>query len=123
MSNRVNAEAGCLLVGEYVDEVELPKDHSVHRGEVVRPRVVADSTDYWRQNDTFKEYLVLLRDGRTVAVRGQGLKLLSTSETGSGVHYGVFARLGSEETFLALFKGEDVVGIFHGELRTERQIA
>jgi len=59
-----------------------------------------------------------LKDGRVVAVRGHGLKYLS-----DGGIYGVVARTEGEEVFVALFKGETVEGIFHGEIRSDRKLA
>jgi hypothetical protein len=45
MSNKDIAEVGCLLVGECVDEAELPSDFVCHRGEVVRTHVNAGYAD------------------------------------------------------------------------------
>jgi hypothetical protein len=118
MTNHSSVNVGCLLVGEYTDEAEVPTDLAVHRGEVVRPQVVADYLDLWSKTDGMKEFTVLLKDGRVVAVRGHGLKYLS-----DGGIYGVVARTEGEEVFVALFKSETVEGIFHGEIRSDRKIA
>jgi hypothetical protein len=122
MTNPANAHAGCLLVGEYVDEAELPANLAFHPREVVRPQVVASYLDLWGRDDG-KEFTVLLKDGRVVAVRGQGLKLLPGSQTGDGLVYGIVTRMSGEEVFVALFKSSEVVGIFHGEMRPDRKIA
>jgi hypothetical protein len=47
MTNYTNAEVSCQLVGEYVNEAELPANVTCHRGEVVRPQVVANYVDLW----------------------------------------------------------------------------
>lgn len=123
MTNKSNADVGCHLIGEYVDEAELPAESGCHQGEVVRTQVVAEYLDLWSQGDGLKEFTVLLKDGRTVAVRGQGLKHFPSTGSGEDGSYGVIARVGNEELLLALFKVVEVVGIFHGELRADRKIA
>jgi hypothetical protein len=54
MTNHVNAAAGCLLVGEYVDEGECPTNLTFRRSEVVRPQVVADYRDLWGKHGTLE---------------------------------------------------------------------
>lgn len=123
MTNHANADVGCLLVGEYVDEGEPPTGFAAHRGEVVRPQIVADYLDLWGRVEDAKEFTVLLRDGRVVNVRGQGLKHLPAAVSGDSGSYGVVIHTGGEEVLVALFKIPDVVGIFHGEMRSDRKIA
>jgi hypothetical protein len=123
MTNRVNAHVGCQLVGEYVDEAELPTNLATHRSEIVRPHVVGEYRDLWGRDDGIKEFTVLLKDGRVVAVRGHGLKQLPPTTTGESGSYGVIVRTEAEEVFVALFKMLDVVGIFHGEMRSDRKSA
>ncbi len=123
MSEHTNANVGCLLVGEYVDEAELPADLAPHRGEVVRPDMAANYLDPWGSDDNLKEFTVLLSDGRVAAVRGHSLKHLPPTVAGESGSYGVIVRTGSEETLIALFKTDDVVGIFHGEMRSDRKSA
>lgn len=122
MTNHVKAGAGCLLVGEYCDEGELPANLPVHAGEVVRPQVVASQIDLWARDDGLKEFTVLLRDGRTVAVRGHSLRHVPHAIAGQDV-YDIIVRNGDAEMSIALFKSSDVAGIFHGELRSDRRIA
>src|SRR5438477_11526607 len=105
-----NANAGCLLVGEYVDEAEVPPNLVVHRGEAVRTQVMAAYLDLWGRDDGAKEFTVLLRDGRVVAVRGQGLKHLPATVSGESGSYGIIVRAGGEEVLIALFKTIEVVG-------------
>jgi hypothetical protein len=111
---------GCLLVGEYVDEVECPAHLALHRGEVVRPQIVANFLDLWGRDDGMREFTVLLKDGRVVVVRGHGLK--SGLPPNASV-FSVVVRSGAEEVVVALFKSDDISGIFHGELRPDRKIA
>lgn len=117
------ADAGCLLVGEYVDKADVPADLAPHRGEVVRPQVVANSVDIWVRDEAFKEFTVLLKDGRLVAVREQGLKHLPATISGESGSYGIVVRTESEEVLVALFATQEVVGIFHGEMRSDWKIA
>jgi hypothetical protein len=123
MTNDVRTQVGCLLVGEYVDEAEVPAGLTAQRGEVVRPQVVASYLDLWGKDDGLKEFTVLFRDGRIVTVRGHSLKLLPDAAPGEGGVYGVVVRAAGEELIVALFKSDKVDGIFHGEMRSERKIA
>ena len=123
MSNPINLTVGCQMVGDYVDEAELPPNLVSPHGEVVRPQVVASYLDLWGKDDGFKEFTVLLRDGRIVAVRGQGLKHFPAGLQGESGAYGVIVRTGGEDVLVALFTVLEVVGIFHGEIRSERRIA
>jgi hypothetical protein len=122
MSSHVRANAGCLLVGEYVDEAERPVDEPAARGEVVRPQIVADFIDLWGTDQSLREFTVLLRDGRVVAVRGHCLKHEPHPQGGEDV-YGIVVRAGEDEVLVAIFKSHDVSGIFCGEIRTDRRIA
>jgi hypothetical protein len=122
VTNHVSTNVGCLLVGEYVDEAELPTDLTFHPGEVVRPQIVASHLDLWGQDDGIKEFTVLLKDGRVIAVRGHGLKHSPHPVAGQDV-YAVVLRTTGEEVFVALFKSADVAGIFSGEMRSDRKIA
>jgi hypothetical protein len=123
MANAAAAQAGCLVVGEYVDEAEVPANLQAHRGEPVRPRMVASYLDLWGREDSAKEFTVLLKDGRVVVVRGHGLKQFPASVPGESGSYAVVVRSAGEEVLVALFPSSDVVGIFHGELRSDRKIA
>jgi len=122
MTHPANANVRCLLVGEYVDEAELPANLTFHPGEVVRPQVVANYLDLWGKDDG-KEFTVLLKDGRVVAVHGQSLKLLPGSQTGDGLVYGIVTQIAGEEVFVAFFKSSEIVGIFHGEIHPDRKLA
>lgn len=123
MTDHSSADVGCHLVGEYVDEAELPANVAFHRGEVVRPQIVASHLDVWGSDDGIKEFIVLLKDGRTLAVRGHCLRHWPSTVPGESGSYGVVVRSGGEEVLVALFKIIEVVGVFHGEMRPDRKIA
>lgn len=122
MTNRVNAIIGCSLVGEYVDEGECPTTLTARGGEVVRPQVVANFVDDSGNDDGLREFTVLLKDGRVVAVRGHSLKHLAHTIPGEDT-YSVVVRTGGEEVLVALFKSADVAGVFHGEVHWDRKSA
>jgi hypothetical protein len=116
-----NATAGCQFVGEYVDEGENPANLAVGRAEVVRPQVVAEYVDTGESVGS-KEFIVLLKDGRIAMVRGHGLRHEPHPLAGQDV-FSVIECSAAEEVVVAVFKGADVAGIFHGELRADRKIA
>ncbi len=123
MNKRANADVACRLVGEYLDEAELPADSTFGHGEVVRTQVIANYQDAWVADESIKEFTVLLADGRIVAVRGHGLKQVPPTVSGESGSYGITVRTCNEDVFIALFKVHDVVGIFHGEIKADRRIA
>jgi hypothetical protein len=55
MTNPSKVQIGCRLVGEYVDEAEVPAHLAVHLGEAVRAHVVATYVDLWSQEDGIEE--------------------------------------------------------------------
>ncbi len=122
MTEHARAAVGCRMAGEYVDEAECPTGLTRHGGEVVRPQVVAGFVDVWGSEDGTKEFTVLLKDGRVIAVRGHGLKYAPHPAAGQDV-YSIVVRTGGEEVLVALFKSADVAGIFHGDLRLDRKTA
>jgi len=109
-------------VGDYVDEVECPTNLAFRRGEAVRPQVVATYLDLWGRDDGMREFTVLLKDGRVVAVRGHGLKHEPHPLAGQDV-FSIVVRTKTEEVLVALFKSADVAGIFYGDVRADRKIA
>jgi hypothetical protein len=122
MTTPGNSLSPCRLVAEFVDEAELPPAAEIHSGEVVRPRMVGDFSDVGEPADGFKEFTVLLKDGRVVAVRGHALKYTPHPTAGQDL-YAIVARDGGVEQFVALFKSADVAGVFHGEIRADRKTA
>jgi hypothetical protein len=123
MANHTGANVGCLVVGEYVDEAEPPANLAFHRGEVVRSQVVANYLDLWGRDEGIMEFTVLLKDGRVVAVRGHCLKHWPPTLAGESGSYGIVLRIADEEVVVALFKMLEVIGIFHGEMRSDRKTA
>jgi hypothetical protein len=117
-----NSVAGCVVVGEYVDEGECSTNFTCDRAEVARPQIVANFIDDWGHNDGMREFTVLLKDGRVVHVRGHGLKHEPHPLAGQDV-FSIVVRTPSEEVLIALFKSADVDGIFYGNLNPERKIA
>ncbi len=123
MSNRTSANAGCLLVGEYIDEGEVPetlaylKNHAPLNSQVERPRVVANYLDLWSKDDSEMEFKVLLSDQRIVVVRGHSLRFVPNAanphDCGS---YGIVLRAGEQEVLVALFRVVEVKGVFRGDL-------
>lgn len=124
MTYSLGANMDCRCVGEYVDEAEMPAKGAHHRGEVVRPRAVTRYFEVWSPEATAREFTVLLRDNRTVVVRGHALKYIpSAANPGDFGSYAVISRLGSDEVTVALFPVAGVTGIFRGELRPSRESA
>ena len=76
MAKGDNADVGCRVVGEYVDDAEVLFRRMPSAGEAVHAKIVANYVDVWGQADSLTEFTVLLNDGRVAAVRGQSLKHL-----------------------------------------------
>lgn len=114
---------GCRFIGEYVDEAEVPTDLTIHAGEAVPSNLVAEYTDLGSTNAGLKEFTVLLNDGRKVLVRGQGLKQLPGISQDDRGSFGIVLRSEGEEVLVALFKADETVGIFHGEIQSDRKTA
>jgi len=124
VDNQVRIEVDCLHVGEYLDEAESPPNVTAHQAEVVRSRFVANYIDIGSGEVVIKEFTVLLKDGRIVSVYGNGLKYFPTpTVNGESGSYGIITRTGGEEVINAFFKVIDVIGIFHGKVRSDRKIA
>jgi hypothetical protein len=121
MTTSHGTNSGCLVVGEYVDEGEVPeefaplKNHPA-RSEVDRPRLVADYVDLWSNGETEKEFTVLLHDNRTVTVRGHSVQLVEAS-CSDAVSYAVVRHANGTEVMVALFKANQVTGIFSGTMQ------
>jgi hypothetical protein len=126
MTNHPSANVGCLLVGEYVDEGEVPEALAHHRdaqpskAEIERPRVVGSYLDLWGREDGVKEFTVLLRDNRVATVRGHALKYVqgNTANAQDFGSYGILWRAAEGEVLVGLFRVAEVTGIFSGEMRT-----
>ncbi len=118
MTNQENAVTGCVLVGDYVDEAGGPTS-APSRSEVVRPEIVASYADVWGRDDGLREFTVLLKTGHVIIVRGHSLR----SELPQASVFSIIVRSGEEDVVVALFKSDEVSGIFHGEMRPDRKIA
>jgi len=60
-----------------------------------------------------KEFTVLLEDSSVVMVRGNSLKLLEASGP-EAISYAVMRTVGAKEVPVALFRANQVIGIFNG---------
>ncbi len=124
MNTHPNVTVGCLVLPEFIDEGELPRDGTYHLGEPVRPQLVGNFVDTWSNDDGIKEFTVLLQDNRIVTVRGSGLKhvhsAVNPNDEGS---YAVLAAGTDREVVIAFFPVRAVTGIFSGEMRAPRESA
>lgn len=123
MSDHAAENAGVLLVAEYVDDSGQPTGAPIAVGQGVPTRAVASYLDMANAGGGIIDFTVLLKDERIVSVRGEGLRVYPSSVPGGGGSYGIIAHAGGEEILIALFSIPEVVGIFSGEIRSERKIA
>ena len=114
MLNHSAVSTDCLMVGEFLDECVSPGNHT-SVGDVVRPQTFMNFVDDRSRDEGTREFTVLLKDGRVVAVCGHTLKHEPHPVAGEDV-YSVIVRIRSHEVIAALFKSADVAGIFHGSL-------
>src|SRR5438067_1879138 len=120
MTANLGTNSGCLLIGEYVDEGEIPETlaHMNNRPpstQVERPRVVANYLDLWSSNNGEKEFTILLRDNRTVTVRGHTIQLVESAHS-EATSFAVVAHANGADVMVALFRSDEVTGIFSGEM-------
>src|SRR5690242_3914033 len=123
MSDSVAVKTECSLVAEYVDDPGEPTGAPVALGHVVPTRAVASYLDVGSTGGVIRDFTILLKDERIVTVRGEGLRLFPSAAPGGGGSYGIIAHAGGEEVLIALFSIPEVVGIFSGEIRSDRKIA
>jgi hypothetical protein len=123
MSEYVAVKTECSLVAEYVDDAGEPTGSPVAVGEVVPTRAVASYVDTCDAGGDVRDFTILLKDDRIVSVRGHGLRMFPPTVPGGGGSYGVIERSRGEEILVALFSIPEVVGIFSGEIRSDRKIA
>ena len=123
MNNHASIDAGCVVVGEYTDEGEVPEAlaHLENGGpsnsEVERPRIVANYLDLWSRDGSEKEFKVLLSDQRVITVRGHSLKFVeNVANPHDHGSYGIVLRAGDQEVLVALFRVIEVKGVFSGEM-------
>ena len=114
MLTHPNSSSDCLMVGDFLDECDSPP-RDANFGEAVRPHAVLNFIDSWGHDEGTREFTVLMKDGRVVAVQGHTLKHEPHPVAGEDV-YSIIVRTRSDEVIAALFKSADVAGIFHGSL-------
>ncbi len=113
-------ESGCLVVGNFVDEAELPPGLT-SRGEVVRPRDIAE---YIEQDQAPREFKILLRDKSIIKVQGHGLKHFSnTSNPADPGAFAVLAHSSTGDVTVAIFPASEVSGIFQGDIAFAKESA
>jgi len=122
MAESRNYSTDCQIVGDYVDNAGHSNGQGVSRGEAVPTRIVAEFVDVCTAGDNFREFTVLLKDGRVIGVRGHSLRYAPHALPGEDV-YSIVRQADGEEVLVALFKSAEVAGIFHGEIRSDRWIA
>lgn len=59
MTNQMNAIAGSLVVGDFVDEGDVPAEITLRQGEVVRPEFLINYVDVWSRPDDLREFTIL----------------------------------------------------------------
>ncbi len=123
MNGRYNIETGCVFVGEYLDEAEVPAEfaslpnQASSKCQIQHTQVVADYLETWSEDDAEKELKVLLCDQRVVTVRGHSLKLVPNTANPQDLgSYGIVVHSGKQEVFVALFRVAEVKGVFSGEM-------
>jgi len=123
MAFATKVEIGCRLVGEYVDEAEVPAGMVVHRGEPVRPLSLTEFVDDWSVGSSTKEFTILMHGGRVVTVKGHAIKHIPATVAGERDSLGVIVRALDREDFVAIFRANEIDGIFHGQMRVDRTVA
>jgi hypothetical protein len=126
MTHHASVNIDCLIVGEFVDEAELPTDLAFHRGEVVRPQVVGNFLDVWASAEDIKEFTVLLRTSAASSenqpvhvfkVRGYRLERVAPKGEGEYSWLGILAGPGEKDVYAALFPSGSVIAAFCGNAR------
>ena len=117
-----DVDTGCRMVGEYVDEGEVPenlahlKNSMRSNSQVELTRFVAHYIDSSSDDGLEREFKILLIDHRIVSVRGHSLKFVQNAgnpqDFGS---YGIVSRQGDTEVLVALFRVVEVQGVFTGD--------
>lgn len=120
MTTHGNYEAGCLMVGDYSDEGEVPPGVEYASGEPVRPSAVAEFLD--AAADTASGFTALLKQRGQVRVIGHYLKLL-VAEGDAGLTYAVTTRVNGVERLVALFLAADVEGVYRDDADACRKSA
>lgn len=116
MTPAIGVNPGCRMIGEFIDEFPLPPEADKFAiGENQLPSVIHHFVDDWPGDIRTLQFQVLLRDNRTVSVRGHGLRYLRNPSNPSDLgSYAVVTRTGQGEVVVALFRVAEVTGIFNG---------
>ncbi len=115
MSERYAQPVECRMIGDFVDQGEVPLDLKVTQGEPVRPRLLTEVVE----SEPELAFTVLLKDGRVAVVRGHHLQHEPSTENGLEI-FTVHQRMETSERVVAVFNSRDVAGIFYGDLRESR---
>src|SRR4051812_35756640 len=108
MAIATKVETDCLMLGEFVDQAEVPSGVTFHEGVPDLPSSITEFVDNWSVGDGTKEFTVLLHDGRVVAVRGHGLKHMPAGAAGEPDTYGIVVRAAEREELVGLFRTSEV---------------
>jgi hypothetical protein len=121
MQNQASANVGCRLVAEYLDEGEATEGITAHPGEPVRPRVVAHYLDSGPTEEGPRAFTVVMDGGEIATVRGHGLEVLQPNQPGGPSHYAVLEHQAGGKVIVALFRTDQVRGIFSGNMSQGRK--
>ena len=58
MNTQMRVDIGCLLVGSYVDEAEVPANEATHWGEPVRAKPGGEFLEYWTEDESDEEPII-----------------------------------------------------------------
>jgi len=116
-------DVGSLFVGECVDELEIPNGIVTHSGKAVRPVSIETFIDNWSNGGTTVEFTILMHGGRVVTVKGHAIKHIPATVAGERDSLGIIVRASEREDFVAIFKANEIDGIFHGQMRVDRTVA
>jgi hypothetical protein len=124
MGYSINVETDCLFVGEFVEDMELPAGQTASVGHVQETEFLGTFVENWPAEVDTIDFKILLRDGRTVTVRGHALQYLpNPSNPSDAATYGILGYTGLGEVLVALFPASEVTGVFTGGFDSPRASA
>jgi len=119
-----------VIIGDFVDNgslVTAPRNgrqRPISEAAVEYPRLVGDIVEYGSPAGKLREFTVLLNDNREVVIRGHAIEHrpgdAATNDQGS---YGVVMHSGGRDVLVALFRANEIRGIFDGAVRVSRTSA
>ena len=92
-------------------------------GQVVATQIVAEYMTQGPQGECIRDFTILLKDDRVLSVRGHGLRMFPPRALELRARTESSRHADGEEVLVALFSILEVVGIFAGEIRSDRRIA